>query len=48
MESQKIISFLEHSDDEKLKFQTKNGILSMIKTMGSMVEEIKMTLQSNY
>ena len=48
MESQKIISFLGHPDDEELKFQTKNGILSMTKTMGSMVEEIKMTLQSNY
>ena len=42
MESQKIINLLEQSDDDELKFETKNGISLMIKTMVSMVKEIKM------
>ena len=47
MESKKIINLLEHSDEDDLKFQTKNGISSIIKTMDSMEKEIKITQQLN-
>ena len=47
MESQKIINFLKQPDEDDLKFQTKNGISLMIKTMVSMEKEIKMTQQLN-
>ena len=45
MESQKIMNPLEQSDEDDLKFQTKNGTLSVTKTMDSMEKVIKMTQQ---
>ena len=45
MESKKIINLLEHSDHNDISgFQTKNGILLMTKTMGTMVKETEMIL----
>ena len=48
MEEQKILNLLEETDDDDiLKFQTKIGILVMIKIMVNMVKEMKTILQLN-
>ena len=47
MEAHKIINLLESSDDDELKFQTKNGILLMIKIIDNMEKVMKMIAQLN-
>ena len=47
MESQKIINLLNNNDIKSQTFTTKRGILSMIKIMDNMAEEIKMILLLN-
>ena len=42
METQKIANLLNGSDNESLKFATKNGTLLMTKTMENMAMEMKM------
>ena len=45
METQKIINLLDEDDDKEFEFETKNGILLIMKVMDNMVKEMKKTLQ---
>ena len=40
MEAEKITNLLKESDEDDLKFQTRNGVLLMIKITGNMEKEI--------